>query len=46
MIKVTDYKDMALLGVRLTPAIVVDGQIVLAGRVPTAEEAEELLKKY
>jgi small redox-active disulfide protein 2 len=42
--KVTDYKDMARLGVRLTPAIVVDGQIVLSGRVPTLDEAKELLK--
>jgi len=44
VVKVTDYKDMAQLGVRLTPAIVVDGQIVLSGRVPTLDEAKELLK--
>lgn len=44
VVKVTDYKDMARLGVRLTPAIVVDGQIVLSGRVPTLDEAKELLK--
>ena len=44
VIKVTDYKDMAQLGVRLTPAIIVDGNIVLAGRVPTLDEAKDLLK--
>lgn len=45
VVKVTDYKDMAQLGVRLTPAIVVDGQIRLAGRVPTLEETTDLLKQ-
>ncbi len=44
VIKVTDYKDMAQLGVRLTPAIIVDGNIVLAGRVPTLDEAKDFLK--
>ncbi len=44
VVKVTDYKDMARLGVRITPAIVVDGQVVLSGRVPTLDEAKELLK--
>ena len=44
VIKVADYKDMARLGVRLTPAILIDGKIVLSGRVPTLEEAKGLLK--
>ncbi len=43
--KVTDYKDMAQLGVRLTPAVVIDGKIALSGRVPTTSEARELLQK-
>jgi small redox-active disulfide protein 2 len=41
---VTDYRDMARLGVRLTPAIVIDGEIALAGRVPTLSEAKDLLQ--
>ena len=43
--KVTDYKDMAQLGVRLTPAVVIDGKIALSGRVPTTSEAKDLLQK-
>ncbi len=42
---VTDYKDMAQLGVRLTPAIVIDGKIALSGRVPSLSEARDLLQK-
>ena len=45
VVKVTDYKDMAQLGVRLTPAVVIDGKIALSGRVPTTSEARELLQK-
>lgn len=41
---VTDYKEMAQLGVRLTPAIVIDGKIALSGRVPTPDEAKKLLE--
>jgi len=43
--KVTDYQEMAKLGVRLTPTIVIDGNIVLSGRVPTPSEAQDLLNK-
>lgn len=41
--KVEDPRQMAALGVRLTPAVVVDGKVVIAGRVPTLEEVKELL---
>ena len=43
---VTDYKDMAHLGVRLTPAVVIDGKIALSGRVPTLDEAKKLLETH
>ena len=43
---VTDYKEMAQLGVRLTPAVVIDGKIALSGRVPTPDEAKELLHTH
>ena len=42
---VTDYKEMAQMGVRITPSVVIDGKIVLSGRVPTLDEAKELLQK-
>jgi len=32
--KVTDYAAMAALGVMATPALAVDDQVVLAGRIP------------
>ena len=34
---------MADLGVMKTPAIVVDGSVVLSGRIPRAEEVRRLL---
>ncbi len=42
--KVDDFKRMAALGIMATPAIVVDGTVVLSGRVPKAEEARRLLR--
>jgi small redox-active disulfide protein 2 len=35
---VTDYAEIASRGVMSTPALVVDGSVVLAGRVPTREQ--------
>ncbi|WP_129721682.1 thioredoxin family protein [Xylanivirga thermophila] len=40
--KVTDFKDIASYGVMRTPALVVDEQIKLMGKVPSIGE----LKKY
>jgi small redox-active disulfide protein 2 len=36
--KVTDIERIADFGVVATPALVIDGQIVFAGRVPSADE--------
>jgi small redox-active disulfide protein 2 len=41
--KVTDYADIAGYGVMRTPALVVDEQVVLSGRVPTAGQVRDLL---
>ncbi len=41
--KVTDYGEIAGYGVMRTPSLVVDGQVVLSGRVPTAAQVRELL---
>lgn len=41
--KVTSLDRMVELGVLSTPAIVLDGQVVLAGRVPKAEDVRKLL---
>ncbi len=42
--KVTDYNDILSYGVMTTPALVVDGKIVLSGQVPKAKQIEKLLK--
>ncbi len=39
-----DVKEYAALGVRVTPAVIVDGKIVISGRVPKVEELKKLLK--
>ncbi len=41
--KVTDYAAIAGYGVMSTPALVIDEQVVLAGRVPGATELQTLL---
>jgi protein-disulfide isomerase len=40
---VTDINDIIAFGVMATPALVVDGEIRVAGRVPTAEAIKPLL---
>lgn len=41
--KVTNIGDIASYGVMSTPALVVDEQVVLSGRVPTVSELQTLL---
>ncbi len=41
--KVTDLKQIMAFGVMLTPALVVDGKVKLAGKVPPADEIKTLL---
>ena len=41
--KVTDFKDMMAYGVMKTPALVVDGQVKIMGRVPSSDEIKEYL---
>lgn len=42
--KISDFQEMAKLGVFSTPAVVVDGAIKCVGRVPTGKEVLEWLK--
>ena len=39
--KVTDFQEMAKLGIFSTPAVVIDGQVKCVGRVPSQAEVEE-----
>ncbi len=41
--QVTDYPAIAGYGVMSTPALVIDDQVVLAGRVPTLAQVRDLL---
>lgn len=41
--KVTDFKDILSYGVMKTPALVVDGQVKVMGRVISAEEVKKYL---
>lgn len=41
--KVADYAAIAGYGIMSTPGLVVDEQVVLSGRVPTAAQVRELL---
>ena len=43
MNKVTDLKQIMALGVMATPALVVDGNLKVAGRVPSVEEIKRML---
>ena len=41
--KVTDYAAIAAYGIMSTPALVIDDQVVLIGRVPKVAELQTLL---
>jgi small redox-active disulfide protein 2 len=42
--KVTDFLRFADYGVMITPALVVDGKLMVAGKVPAVGEIEKLLQ--
>ena len=42
--KVTDIMKITSFGVMMTPALVVDGQVKVVGKVASAEEIKVLLK--
>ncbi|MGC9316365.1 MAG: thioredoxin family protein, partial [bacterium] len=41
--KVTDITKIMSAGVMMTPAIVVDGKVVLCGKLPTENELKKLI---
>ncbi|MCJ7442192.1 MAG: MTH895/ArsE family thioredoxin-like protein [Thermoanaerobaculaceae bacterium] len=43
---VRDVKQLAALGVVLTPAVLVDGKVVVSGRVPTVAELKQILTTF
>ena len=43
IIHVHDMKEIAKLGVLFTPAVIVDGKMVVSGKLPTMEELKKVL---
>ncbi len=41
--KVTDYADIAAWGIMSTPGLVIDGAVLVSGRVPDAAEVAQLI---
>ena len=44
VVKVQDIKTITNYGVLITPALVVDGVVKVAGKVPKVEEIKEWIK--
>ena len=43
VVKVDDIKRMIAMGIMATPAIAIDGKVVMTGRVPKSDEVQRLL---
>mgnify|MGYP000854525793 FL=1 len=43
--KVKEVKDIMNYGVMITPALVVDGEVVVAGKVPSVDEIKKMISK-
>jgi small redox-active disulfide protein 2 len=43
MEKVTEVKEIMKFGVMITPALVVDGEVKIAGKVPSVDEIKKLI---
>jgi small redox-active disulfide protein 2 len=41
--KITDINEIASRGAMMTPGLVIDGEIVALGRVPSVEEIREMI---
>jgi len=44
MEKIDDIDTIVEMGVMMTPALAIDGEVKLVGRIPTVENLKELLK--
>ena len=43
--KVTDIDTILEMGVMITPALAIDGKVIMSGKVPSVEELIELIEK-
>ena len=44
VVKVTEINDILVRGVMWTPALVIDGKVVLQGKIPTVDQIKQLVK--
>jgi small redox-active disulfide protein 2 len=44
VVKVEDLQDIIDRGVMMTPAVIIDGEVKIAGHTPTVEEIKKLIK--
>ncbi len=44
VVKVTDINDILAFGVMMTPALVVDGEVRMVGKVPDSDAIRDLLQ--
>ena len=44
IVKVEDLQEIVNRGIMMTPAVFVDGEAKIVGRVPTADELKKLLR--
>ncbi|WP_297434761.1 thioredoxin family protein [uncultured Cetobacterium sp.] len=44
--KITDFVELAKLGVLKTPGIVIDGKVIFSGRMADKKEVKEILSRY
>ncbi len=45
VVKLTDFADIMAYGVLSTPALVIDEQLILSGRVPPYDEVKAILQR-
>jgi small redox-active disulfide protein 2 len=43
--KVTDINEIMKFGVMMTPALAIDGQVKVSGKVPSPDEIKEMLNR-
>lgn len=41
--KITQINDIMKFGVMMTPALAVDGEVMLAGKIPSVEELKQMI---
>jgi len=45
VIKITDLNEIMKFGVMMTPALAVDGEVKLMGKVPSVEQIKEMITR-